>query len=257
MNPTTLLRVGIKRPRDVSNNETIAVAEARVVCNELQRRLGPLGFDLRSDGAAIGPWQPHATAAWPTDIDLELEAADLWRADQPALTALFGRTVAPAAAEVRERMLIHLGVIPLEPAPLDDERLSELSALRLRPTDLWLVVRNACELRLADPAVRGFSESVGSQACQLLDIEFDRLAGLIERSRAEVGAETSRPLERLVSERDDLSRRVAQLELDARRLAAEAEVAIAQLQAELGVMSERLERSELNRALTSSPDIEP
>ena len=40
-------------------------------------------------------------------------------------------------------MLAHLGLIPADPAPLDADRLAELAALSITPTDLWLVARAA------------------------------------------------------------------------------------------------------------------
>mgnify|MGYP002632480941 CR=1 FL=1 len=257
MDESKLLRIGIIRPASASEDRTIAEAESRVVRNELERRLGLVGLDLRNDGPGIGAWLPLATAAWPDSIDIMLESADLWSDDRPPLTALFGRTVAPEAAEVRARMLEHLGVLPVEPAPLDADRLAVLRSFALRPTDLWLVAQHATEVNVDEPAVSAFAESPGSHACEVLATAFDTLAEAVRSSHPERERSSAQQISRLIAERGDLHRQVTQLDLDRQRLTSEANDAIAQLRAELRVMSDRLERAELESALASRDENAP
>ncbi|NNE13165.1 MAG: hypothetical protein HKN41_13075, partial [Ilumatobacter sp.] len=141
--------VGLLRPD--RPRRVVAEAEARVIATELERRLGELALDLRVSGEAIGPWRSAATAAWPGDVDVFVDDGALWADGAPALTALFGRTVDDGAAEVRARMLRHLGVVPSTPFVLDRERLEALDAWHVSPTDLWLVAAAADAVETGDP----------------------------------------------------------------------------------------------------------
>lgn len=167
-------RFGVLRPERA--HPAVAVAEARVIRTETERRLGPVTLDLRIDGEPVGDWRPIAHASWPADIDATVDAAQLWGPDLPPLTTLFARTVEPAAASVRRRMLRHLGVLPDRPFDLDTELFDRLDDFPVRPTDLWLVATEARSVTHPDPSVRALATAPGSPAHGRLDQAFDRIA---------------------------------------------------------------------------------
>jgi hypothetical protein len=171
------IRVGVVRPDRPA--PPIAEAEARVIRSELTRRLGTVVCDLRIDGAPLGEWTTRATAAWPADIDVEIDSNLLWGDGLPPLTALFGRTVDPTAADVRGRMLEHLG---LGGRPLDDDVLD--ADIPWRPTDLRLLAR-----RDGDAAGSSFElaamASDGEEAARLDTAFDDAVATIRERLPAD------------------------------------------------------------------------
>ncbi len=230
------VRLGIERPGRPT--EVVATAEARVIHHELSRRLGDVTVDLRVAGDALGPWQPLAHAAWPADIDHRLDESVLWADDLPPMTSLLPRTVDPAAAAVRERMLRHLGVIPDGEFVLDDDFLSGLGIRTLRPTDLWLIARAASSID-AD-AARGFMSGADDDA--RLDTLFDAVV-------ADIDIDLTPTIQRLVAERD-VARRDAQEAVDeALRVRAETADHLDALNADIDALRDRLDRAELSSTL--------
>ncbi len=232
-------RIGVLRPTRVL--PVVAEADARVIRWELERRVGPVTLDLRIDGDALGPWQPLEHAAWPGDIDARLDAGELWNADDARLCGLLVRTIEPDAASVRADMLRHLGVVPLEPFVLDDELLADLDPRRVLPTDLWLVARAADEVTVDDPDVRSLA---GLLDPARLDAAFDRVASELVGQPA-VDEAVGRHAARLAQERDELRRRLDDLERDTARHAADMRGRFAELGNELHAWRERAERAEL------------
>lgn len=235
-------RIGIVRPSRA--RPVIAEIEARVIEHELTRRLGRVTLDLRVDGPRLGRWQPLEHAAWPGDIDARLDDDALWSDRHPPLAGLLARTIEPDAAAVRADMLRHLGVLPAEPFVLDDDLLDELDPARIRPTDLWLIARAASEVTVVDPAVAALVSAGDARA---LDELFDALVAALDVDR-------SVELARVAAERDELTRRVAELQADAARERIEVLGRFEQLTAELGVWRERAERAELGAALAGGDD---
>jgi len=238
------VRVGVVRPNRPPR--PVAEAEARVIRTELTRRLGVVSCDLRVDGAPVGPWSSRATAAWPADIDLEIDAAILWNDELPPLTALFGRTVDATAADVRARMLEHLGLggRPLDDAVLDD-------AIPWRPTDLWLLARRDGVAAGASRELAAFADDGRSSAP--LDAAFDAIAASVraglppDRSDAEVS--------RLRARVAELEAACAELADDADRREAEAVGLIDELEAEKAILVERELRVAIDRDLGAGSDV--
>jgi hypothetical protein len=224
-----IVRVGRPHP-------ALANAEARVIARELQARLGEAGFDLRVDGETCGVWQPLAHASWPSSVDAVLDVGALWDASAPPLTALFARTVEPAAAEVRRRMLRHLGVIPEGAFELDDERWARLTTGHARPTDLWLVATEAAAVTIADPAVTGLATGTGDPAQAALDGVFDQLVAALPHHLAEPSA--ARRQARLA----DLMTELGEVRAAALRAEHEATARLDQLGDENRTLRERLAR---------------
>ena len=242
MQPTPSVRLGIVRPAGASSRPIVAEIEARVLRHELGRRLGPLVLDLRADGPALGSWQPLAHAGWPGSIDARVDADALWAGG--ALTALAGRTFDPTAADVRARMLRHLGVIPTEPVPLDAARLAELESAHLRPTDLWLVAAAASVVATGDPSVDALATPPTDAAVGRLDALLDELvAGLAD------AVPTSATIAALTDEVAALRARVAELEADARRSLVDTTARIDELAHERDVLLDRAERDRLDGAV--------
>ncbi len=248
------VRIGIVRPAPVASDHRVAgiVAEieARVLAHELARRLGPVLLDLRIGGDALGRWQPLAHASWPAAIDARVDAGGLWSASTP-LTALFARTVQPAAAEVRARMLAHLGMIPAEPAPLDAARLADLAGLCVRATDLWLLTRAATVVETGVAEIDALATPPTAPGIAQLDATFDALC-------AAVPLPSAATMQHMHDEVAALRARVAELEADAQRTAVESAVRIDDLMHERAVLRERLTRAELDGvdggpAVTAAP----
>ena len=235
-------RIGVLRP----NRPSVAVvarAEARVIRVELERRLGPVTLDLRIAGTALSPWEPIEHAAWPVGVDALLGATELWSEGMPPLTSLFGRTVEPSTAAVRSGMLRHLGLLPSEPFTFDDAHLADLDDARLRPTDLWVIVTAASNVTTSEPDI---SVLTGVTDVTRLDAVFDRIAVDLAAEPA-VATIRTRQLARLVSERDELRRRLAELEAEvARDRERYREVA-----RELAVWRDRCERAELQGGIAT------
>ncbi|MEO6654430.1 MAG: hypothetical protein ABIP17_17460 [Ilumatobacteraceae bacterium] len=230
-------RIGVLRPdRPLP---VIAEAEARVIEQELERRLGDVTVDLRVDGESIGRWLPVANAAWPTDVDLVISTAALWGDDVPPLTAAFGRTVEPAAATVRRRMLRHLDLMPEPPFALDAPLLDALVDRRVRPTDLWLVAEAASSIDVDVPAVRALVEPEGAAR---IDRAFDDAVG-------DLAPPTDDTLARLVAERDAARSQAREQASEVARTRAELADRLDALEAENDVLRERLDRAALQRAL--------
>lgn len=228
-------RLGVLRPdRPI---EVVARAEARVLQCELERRLGRVALDLRVDGDPIGGWQPIANAAWPTTVDAVVDGTQLWSPDLPPLTALYGRTIEPAAAEVRRRMLWHLGL--LSETVFDRSALDALAALPLRPTDIWLMVTSAERVELDDPALVALAATPGGPEQATLDDCLDAIAGaLTERATAEH--------ERAAGTAEAARRRVVELADDLARSEREAAARLDELAAENHALRERVERLEID-----------
>ncbi len=234
-------RFGIVRAPDASTDPAVAEIEARVVRTELERRVGPVSLDLRTDGPRVGPWLPREHAAWPADVDATIDLADLGSL-AARLPALFARTVEPAAADVRSRMLHHLGVLPVD-TTLTDELLDELLPAPARPTDLWLVVRSADDLATGDPSHRSLRDD-GADVAGLDRWFDDTVAGLridVAPTVARLRAETAELRARLDAADDDRMR--------AERLATER---IEHLTAERDSLRERLGRAQLDATSESS-----
>ena len=226
------LRLGVERADRPL--EVVATTEARVIRHELTRRLADVTVELRVAGARLGPWLPLEHAAWPAEIDHQLDVSDLWAEGQPPLATLFARTVHPEAADVRRRMLRHLGVIPQGEFTLDDEFLAGLPQGAPRPLDLWLIAGAASSIE-ADAAA-GFAPRDVDHP--VLDAVFDALV-------ASVDADHAPTIARLTLERD-AARRDAEGAADSlRRVQADIADRLDALQAENDVLRERLERAEL------------
>lgn len=245
----TVPRIGFRR--DDRPHPVVAVAEARVIHHELERRLGPITLDLRIGGDAIEPWLPLAHAAWPADIDAVVEHHEVVGEGLAPLTSLFARTVAPEAAEVRRRMLVHLGVV--DGNPFDAAALDALDALAPTPTDLWLAVSSAPSVAVDDPAIAALaapaSTSIGDDddPCAALDAAFDGVATRLGHHEL-VAAARDREIARLRDERDDLRRAVAELESSVARERAETGALVDDL-------ARRLADADLRRPHdTGSPD---
>jgi hypothetical protein len=241
MQLTPSVRLGIVRPSSAAPRPVVAEIEARVLRHELGRRLGPVVLDLRTDGPARGPWQPLAHAGWPGTIDARVDADALW-AEPVGLAALIGRTVDPAIVDVRRRMLVHLGIIPAEPLPLDAARMASFDPLLLRPVDLWLIASEASRVDTGEPAVDALAVPPGGAAIGRIDGILDEIAaGLTEvTGSATVAA--------LTDEVTALRARVAELEADAQRTLIETTARLDQLAHERSVLLDRAERDRLDGA---------
>lgn len=236
------LRIGVLRAVGASADITVAVTEARVVRVELERRLGPVTLDLRCDESPVGPWLPRAHAAWPADVDATIDLTGLG-ALAPTLVSLFPRTVDAGAAEVRRRMLDHLGALPSTDEPLTDDLLASLLPAPARPTDLWLVVRSAATLATGDPAHRALRDHTDATVTAL-DHWFDQAVdGLAPDHRAvsiqHLQAEVADLRARLVAATDDLT-----------RVEREALDRITDLETGKQILRERLDRADLDRTAT-------
>lgn len=235
---STRLRVGLRRTG--RPHGSVATAEASIIRHELERRVGPISLDLRISGEQLGDWQPEALAAWPAAIDVSVDASPLWKPGVPPLTCLFVRTVSPKAADVRRRMLHHLGILPLDVA--SEVGLAELG--ELRPLDLWLVISEARSVELTDPGLLGF-RLPHDDAAAALDEMFDDLAAEIH-SNGVVEASASAHISRLTDHIHDLEVLLSTLTDDALRDRVEHLDRIDELTAENQVLHERLRRLELD-----------
>lgn len=236
------LRLGVVRARGASLDPTVASAEARVVQAELERRLGPVSLDLRTEGQPSGPWLPRQLAAWPADIDATVELSGLGdRA--PNLVALFSRTVDPTAADVRMRMLEHLDVLPVGDEPLTDARLDALLPPPARPTDLWLVARSASSLATNEPAHDALRLDADDAIVRELDGWFDDAVTNLG------GASPDTEVARLRAEITQLRARLATANDDAIRTERLALDRLTDIEAERDSLRERLERAMLDRGI--------
>lgn len=232
------LRLGVVRASGASTDPTIAEMEARVVRAELERRVGPVTLDLRTDGKTVGPWLPMAHAAWPGDVDATIDIDDLGER-APHLVALFGRTVEPDAADVRSRMLEHLGVLPTGETALTDELLVDLLPAPARPTDLWLVVRAAADPATSDPAHRPLRLEPGADAVAAIDRWFDDVV-------AALPTDTTITIARLRAENIELRSRLRHADDELVRNERELLERIELLTAERDSLGERLDRAQLD-----------
>ena len=213
-------RIGVVRP--APSHPVVAEADARVVRHELERRLGPLTLDLRVDGGTTGTWQPLEHVSWPTDVDAIVEADALFGDGVPPLTNLFARTVDPETADVRRRMLVHLGLIDGE--PFDDAALAAVDEMVPTPTDLWLIVSSAPFVTVDDRTIRNLARPDADEAATI-DAAFDALADRLRPQHA-IAAGVDRTLARISAERDELLVRVDELARDLARHRAEAAATI-------------------------------
>ncbi len=230
-------RIGVIR-RDVPH-PLVAEAEARVIAAELERRIGPITLDLRIAGGAAGPWAPAEHAAWPADVDAVVELDELTLDDgssRVALTALFARTVAPEAADVRRRMLVHLGLI--DGRTFDDASLEALDDLVPTPTDLWLLVSSAPTVATSESAIAALANDADVAA--RIDAAFDRVA---ERLRTHPGVSAS--------ERHEIERLRARLQA-ADRQVAELSDALTRERVEMGAVIDELAHQAAGRELSRS-----
>lgn len=231
------LRLGVERADRPL--EVVATTEARVIEHELTRRLGDVTVDLRIAGARLGPWLPLEHAAWPAEIDHRLDVSGLWADGQPPLATLFARTVHPDAADVRRRMLRHLGVIPRGEFTLDDEFLAGLPDGAPRPLDLWLIAGAASSISAG--AADGFAPHDVDDAVRL-DAVFDALVASVDDDPAPTIA-------RLTTERDAARRDAEEAADSLVRVQAEIADRVDALRAENDGLRERLERAELHHPL--------
>ncbi len=245
--PRTPLRIGVRRAPGASSDAAVATMEARIVRCELERRLGALSFDLRTEGEPVGPWLPWRHATWSTAVDATVELGELGDlADQ--LVSLFGRTVDPVAAEVRERMLEHLAILPIGDEPLTDERLAELLPRPARPTDVWLVVRSATTLATSEPAHRSLRVDADAEIVARIDRWLDAAAASVPD---DAHGDT---VTRLLNEVAELRGRLAQTADDVRRAERTALDRLADVTAERDILRERLDRTELDRPASPEPN---
>lgn len=234
--PPSMLRLGVVRAADASTDPTVAEMEARVVRAELERRLGPVTLDLRTPGPTTGPWLPVEHAAWPSDVDATIDLGAL--GDHAGhLVSLFARTVDPIVADVRGRMLHHLGVLPAD-ATLTDDLLAALLPAPARPTDLWLVVRSAGDLATSEPAHRRLRAD--ADPVEALDRWFDD-------SVAALPVDVAPTIGRFRAEARELRSRLDAANDEARRAERAAIEHIEHLTAERDSLRERLERAQLDR----------
>ena len=231
-------RIGVLRPASASTDPAVALAEARVIRHELARRLGEVSIDLRNDGATIDPWLPLEHAAWPGDVDATIDLTPVTGTQPPRLLALFARTVEPAAADVRWRMLHHLGILPVE--QLDDAELERRLPRPQRPTDLWLVVRDATELDVTETRLDAL-RSADSDETRAVD-------GWLDEVVAGLSIETGPMIARLTARVAELESALAEATSAAARSERLALDRIDELQAECDVLRERLARTELDTA---------
>ena len=196
-------RIGVLRPAGAVH-PVAALAEARVVRHELGRRLGPLTVDLRVAGDAVGPWAPLRHADWPSGVDAVIEPGELFGDDVPPLTVLFARTVEPPAADVRRRMLHHLGLLTGD--RFDDAALADLDRMSPTPTDLWLIVTAADEVATGDRVIAGLAGTERDAA----DAAFDRVVDRLTAS-GPIAAARDRAVTRLAGEVDQLRAEVRAL----------------------------------------------
>jgi hypothetical protein len=234
-------RLGVVRPSQVLS--VIAAAEARVLSLELSRRLGSIRLDLRIAGDACGPFQPVAHAAWPTGIDATIDASAIWSSATPHLTPLFGRTIEPAAAEVRTRMLRHIGIVPTAPFTLDESMIASLLDTSIRPTDLWIVVQQADEVTLADDAIKSLAAAPGSPEQTDLDQAFDRIAADVANQLGE--AVIARTIEELKADRRAIEADLAEIQEELERSKRESANQLFDLAAENIALRQRLARAEV------------
>ncbi len=234
---TAIPRIGVVRPDRPPT--IVAEIEARVIRHELERRIGRITLDLRIDGPRLGPWLPLDHAAWPTDIDAQLDGAELWSDRHPPLARLMGRTIEPEAAEVRVDMLRHLGIVPAQPFVLDDDLLETLDPVRIRPTDLWLIARAATAVTVADDAIVALVDTDDPVA---LDDLFDRLVDHLD-------VDPSAELARITAERNELARRLTELAAEIARERIRTLDRFEHLAGELEVWRQRAARAELGARL--------
>lgn len=237
MTVATPLRLGVtRRDRPL---EAVAVAEARVLEHELTHRLGPVTLDLRVDGGRLGPWRPLHL---PGDrVDAEIDPDAIWGGDLPPLTAVFARTVDPDAADVRRRMLTHLGALPID--VLDAAALERATELPLRPTDLWLLVNGARAVTVDDVAIAAMA-GPDADAVRRLDAALDALAEQL-RQLPDPSERTTSHVARLTATITALEGELAEARSAADRDRVEALHRIDELVAENRVLRERLQRAEL------------
>ena len=228
-------RIGVLRPAGASRNPVVALAEARVVRRELERRLGAVTLDLRAVEPAPEPWRPVAHADWPAGVDATIDVGPVVGVEAPRLAALLGRTIDPGAADVRRRMLTHLGVLPVE--RLDDAALASLLPEPQRPTDVWLVIAGAGDTSGLDPAVRALGGDPDEMAA--VDAWFESAVdGLV--------IDTGPAIERLTARVDALTIELAAAHDAAARSERLAVDRIDELQQECEVLRERLARAQLD-----------
>jgi hypothetical protein len=210
-------RLGVRRrsgPHPVA-----ATAEARVIGHELERRLGPLAFDLRieADGP-LGVWQPLAHAAWPADIDASIDPSELFGDEHPPLTALFARTLDARAVEVRRRMLVHLGLI--DGGAFDDAAVAALAPMSPTPTDLWILVSSAPSVAVTDRAIAALATATDADRLRL-DEAFDAVAtrlrahDLVASAAEQALARTRSELAAVRAQRDELAAELVRERRDA------------------------------------------
>lgn len=239
MDDVTPPRIGVLRHDRPS--AVVAHAEARVIGHELTRRLGALTLDLRVDGETIGPWRPVEHAAWPGGVDVAIDLDEIVADVGTPLTALFARTVDPEAADVRRRMLIHLGSLPV--GRFDDAALAAATRIPLRPTDLWLLVTGADHVEVDDQAVRALA-GAPLETLAAVDARFDALADRL-RSTASVDDAATARLAALTARVGELERELEAARSDAARERLEAVHRLDELVAEQRRLVDRLDRAEL------------
>jgi hypothetical protein len=141
-------------------------------------------------------------------------------------------------------MLTHLGLVPADPAPLDATRLTRLRALSITPTDLWLAARAASTVATGVVEIDALASPADATGVADLDRALDAAAAGVT-----IGGD--RTLQAVQHERDALRARVAELEANAARDAREAADRFDELAHERTVLRERLERAELDGAVTA------
>lgn len=232
----TTVRIGVLRAATASRDPAVASAEARVVRHELERRLGAVSLDLRTEGGPLAPWLPSEHAAWPGDVDATIDLTPVTGPDRPRLLSAFARTVDPTAADIRRRMLAHLGLLPVD--TLDDAELDRRLPTPRRPTDLWLLLTAADGTDLSDPhlaALRGDPDEVAE-----LDAWFDECA-------AGLPVDTAQTVTHLTARVRELEAALADAQSDAARSERLALDRLDELHAEHDVLRERLARTALDR----------
>jgi hypothetical protein len=239
----TTPRIGVLRPSTASHDPVVALAEARIVRHELTRRLGEVSIDFRNEGAVFAPWLPVEHGAWPSDVDATIDLTPVTGPEGPRLLSVFARTVDPTAADVRRRMLTHLGVLPVD--LLDDAELQRRLPTPQRPTDVWLLVNAADRTDLSDPRVGALRGDARESAA--IDVWYDEcVAGL--------PVDITPTVIRLTARIDELEVALADAQSEAARSERLALERLDELQTAYDVLRERLVRTELDRGALDEAD---
>jgi hypothetical protein len=146
------------------------------------RDLAELAGDAPDAVVACGPRAVSAVERVVPSVAV-VDASDLDRSS--GLAALVPGMLDPVAVDVRRRMLVHLGIVPVGDFVLDDELLSSaVERLPLRAIDLHVLVSSASTITCRDLALhelRGDASTIAGAA--LLDDWADAVLGAVPERR--------------------------------------------------------------------------